>query len=527
MKLEQTSRPAGRWARPVLAAAALALLCAPAAARRKQWELPIARYQRMNAFERAQYNKAAKMFKEGSYKGAAAEFEKFGAQFQDSEQISYMLLMRGRSLQMAKTRNKAIKIYDELLDYFEDVIDDAAAAMYYKGLAHIENGDVNRGMVVLKQMVEDEDYAKEPFAAGALRKLADHYWAHDKQEQAVRYWKQAVRDFAKSNRDEANAARNNVTDYYIKKADYTGYERWLVSEENQDKAYHRFWVAQLAWSRAWNNFHRSWGKYTGKDAAKDKAKDMAAFYEYFQSRRTWYEKANRIWDYYHNAIYFVSHRMGDKKQTEKLVDEMAKWIKTLKDEADRDNKFSWVVDRMREVRNFLRARFCIAQIRNRYLATYKEYEVLGHGERKWKAAVSKLIELEGMGDASWQSTAEWRRAEAYHHYMRQYDKAIKLYQQISKPPKTLWAVQDCYWRWRKVKQAIGVCVEIESSFPKDASSAAWQIAYYYDRSGSKKMAIAKSRAILKKYPKSSASSRAHQLLEKYGKETGGGVIDED
>ena len=40
------------------------------------------------------------------------------------------------------------------------------------------------------------------------------------------------------------------------------------------------------------------------------------------------------------------------------------------------------------------------------------------------------------------------------------------------------------------------------------------------------MAVKEGRYIMKKYPKSIQSSYAHQLLEKYGIETGGGVVDD-
>jgi len=507
-----------------VAALILAVTCAPAA-RTGAWELSTDRYKVMNAFERAQYDKAAGLFKEGNYKAAAPEFEKFIAQFPDSPNLSYMVLMRARSLHMAKTRHEAIKIYDEVLDYFADVVEDAAAAMYYKALAHIENGDVIRGMTCLKQMVEDERYGKHPFAAGALRQLADYHWSRGEEELAIAYWKQTVREFGRANPPEAGAARDNVTDWYIKKPDLAGYERWLVDEDKQDDPRHRQWIVDYAWGRAFHNFHHAWGKYEG-EAAKLKRDDMKAFYEYLQSRKSWYEKSGDLWRYYHNAIYFVVHRMGDRKETEVVIDQCVKYIETLKDDADPQGKYSWIVDRLREGGDFFRARYVASRLKDKYLREWKEYEIRT-GEGKWKEAVSKLVEIEGMGDADWRARAEETRAHIYHHYLQDYQKAIELYQQINKPPGTLWNIQDCYHRWGKLREALNVLAEIESSFPPDAPNAAWHTAAYLDQAGNKELAIAAARKIMKKYPNSGASSNAHQLLEKYGIRTGGGVIDED
>src|ERR1700733_12457115 len=97
------------------------------------WELPAERYKKLDQFERAEYDKAANLLKQGSALTAAGEFEKFKIQFPDSSELSYALFMRGYALQQANQRNNAIKVYQEVLDYFGDQIDDAAPALYYMG----------------------------------------------------------------------------------------------------------------------------------------------------------------------------------------------------------------------------------------------------------------------------------------------------------------------------------------------------------------------------------------------------------
>ena len=60
-------------------------------------------------------------------------------------------------------------------------------------------------------------------------------------------------------------------------------------------------------------------------------------------------------------------------------------------------------------------------------------------------------------------------------------------------------------------------------FKDRAPEAALRIAYIQRDAGRKPQFVAQLRAVLKKYPKSSQSSQAHQELEKLGVRIGGGV----
>jgi len=123
------------------------LSCLPVAAAQQQWtwELAPARYQEMSMFERGQYDKAVELLKAGAFKGAATEFEKFQTQFTGSKFISHVLFMRAYCMHQNKTRGEAIKLYNEVMDFFGQNVDDAAPALYFMGLANIENGDIKEG----------------------------------------------------------------------------------------------------------------------------------------------------------------------------------------------------------------------------------------------------------------------------------------------------------------------------------------------------------------------------------------------
>ncbi len=509
----------------ILCAAVFAiLLCSTGYA--WDWKLPAERYKRLNMFERAQYNKAKRLLENKQYRAAASEFEKFKVQFEDSSVLPYVIFMRGLCLHNAKDRHKAIKVYNEVLDYFGEEIDDASAALYYLGLANFDNGDVKDGMAAMKEMVEDEDYRKHPLAAGALRRLANNHWRNNEHELAVKYWKQTVKDFSKTNSGEAKAARTSVTAYYIKNKNCSGYESWVKPGEGDDKR--RRWIASHAWDVAYGGFSSvrwrgAWPEYTAFNKKK-KIDDMKAFWEYFKSKKGWYEKVNDPWDYHTRAVRFVAHRYGDKKELDAAIEDTLKYIATIKDQEDVDGKYSYLIDRLKEGWKMYQARYLVAKMKNRIWAMWKEYELLGH-EGKWKNAEKQLLEIERAGNAKNQKKARSTRARVYKDRLRRYRDAIKLYQEIFEPPGTLWAIQECYYRWGKVNEAITTLTEIENSFPKEAPKAAWCKTDYYHKGGQAKKAIAGARRILKIYPKSGESSKAHQLLEGYGIDTGGGLVD--
>jgi tetratricopeptide (TPR) repeat protein len=146
---------------------------------------------------------------------------------------------------------------------------------------------------------------------------------------------------------------------------------------------------------------------------------------------------------------------------------------------------------------------------------------------KYAESAVKLEELEGMGDDKNKKHAQYRRATIYQNFTREHEKAIKLYQVISEPPDTLFQIAACYNTLNKRDEAIRALTEIQSSFSKHAAQALWTKAGYYKSWGNGKYAIGSARQLLKAYPKTSWSARAHEMLEAYGVKTGGAVVDSE
>ena len=210
--------------------------CRRAEAAAWSWQLPAARYQGLNQFERRQYDKAAALVEKQDYKAAAGEFEKFQAEFPDSSMLSYMLFMRGYCLEQSNNRNTAVKVYQEVIDYFPDKVDDCAAALYHIGLSRLDSGDTLKGVNAFRTLADDPRYKDHPLTAGAIRRLGDHYWSRRQYEAAVKCWKQVVANYAGQNDEEVNVAANNAISWYIKNRDYAGYEAWAVNDRNREDA---------------------------------------------------------------------------------------------------------------------------------------------------------------------------------------------------------------------------------------------------------------------------------------------------
>jgi tetratricopeptide (TPR) repeat protein len=200
------------------------------------------------------------------------------------------------------------------------------------------------------------------------------------------------------------------------------------------------------------------------------------------------------------------------------------YVKKLNPE--KDEGLASLVDRLRNARQFDRATELVRRIENPGLAMWKEIEVLG-AQEKFVPEAAKCEELEQLNDPVFSTRALRLRAQLYKDRLAKYEEAVKLYAMLNDPPGSIWNTVDCYQRWGKPDNAISSLTEIENFFPNDAPNAALRKAQIWENVGDKTKTVAALRAVLKKYPKHQVASQAHQMLERYGVATGGGVIDEE
>lgn len=169
----------------------------------------------LDTFEALNLEDADKLYNKKDYKGAFAAYRAYSFEFPQSRAMSYVLLRMGRCLQQLEKRNAAIKAYQDVVNYFPGDVRYAAAALFYIGQCHGQNGDEDKQTAVWARMVKDKDYVSQPNSGTALNHLGKAMEALGKYEEAAEYqWRTAV-NFLKSNPEAAGNARDAVRFHYV------------------------------------------------------------------------------------------------------------------------------------------------------------------------------------------------------------------------------------------------------------------------------------------------------------------------
>ncbi len=523
---------------------ALLIFCASAIAEAQDYWRVVkdTQIKEMNTFERAQYLKALKLLNERQYRAAASEFERFLIQFRDSQNsIPYMIFMRAYSLHLAKDRNKAISVYNEVLDFYPDVIDAAAPALYYRGMAYFDNGDYAKGMQSMKELVDDEDYRTEPVAANASIRLVENHWKNKEFDRASRYLQQINRDFRETAPQSANNARNLYGAYCLSTGKGQDYARWYLDayraeaeKEKKSPAEQQVAMVQSLYDilmRSWWTYFQNdmLRKYRGGTRGVDPAAEL---WKVMKEYRNAYMNAKKEWTYYISALRLLAGRGNIIKASEfeKLVQEAISCIaKTPDDDKNKDrqqNRYKEMTNLLIDGNRLLDATVANSRISDKQTVAWNGYRILEKQE-KWNDAIKHLETSSDAfkSDAAFVKKCNWAKASILKDRLKKYDDAIKLYREISEPPGTLWAIAECQQRKGDLSSALKTLIEVENAFPNDGPEAAWRRAQYQEWAKNSEMAIKEARYILKKYPRSSQSSAAHQMLERYGIDTGGAVAD--
>ena len=238
---------------------------------------------KLDTFEGVTIDKADKVFAGKDYRRSLAEYDAFIVQFPESKAIPYAILQKGRSLQLLDKRFEAIKVYQEVLDFFPDDVKYAAAAQYRIGQSHAESGDVEKAMKAWLALADDADYAKEPLGADALNALADNLIKQGKADEGIKRFEQVAVDFRKSSPDAARGAIGRVVPYYIRtKPDAEKLRAFYVAaktfEHNPRDAEADVATDGLYWQRVRDNI-KAHSEFT--DLQKDQ---RDAFYRYWAGK---------------------------------------------------------------------------------------------------------------------------------------------------------------------------------------------------------------------------------------------------
>lgn len=199
----------------VLLAALVAGLAA-AAERGQETSLTSAERAKLDTFEGVSIDKADKIFAAKDWPRAVAEYDAFILQFPESKVTPYAILRKGRALQETQKRFEAVKVYQEVLDFFPDDVTYAAAALYRIGECHMQSGDATKAMKAWLDLSEDADYVKEPVGAPALNGLAENLIKQGRADEGIKRYEQVAVEFRKKNPEAARAAIARVVPYHVR-----------------------------------------------------------------------------------------------------------------------------------------------------------------------------------------------------------------------------------------------------------------------------------------------------------------------
>lgn len=512
------------------------------------WRMPIQYYQNLDFEKRDTIDKAVAAFVKAEdaanrnmsvpdvqiplFRTAAAEWKKYTVRFdldlEDENIKAYAIFMNAMSLKGARDRNAAMKIFEELLDFYPDEKWVAPAARFMIGECQIANGENTKAKrSYLAMVASDPDH---PLACRAYRRLGDLAWKLLNAEEAIRNWRLAAADTYKdSATTDWRAARDNLIQACVIAGKWDEAASFFFEGIDQDAHARRVRAAQdfenLVGQRRWQ-----WGgwwydaKYLDKPAERDKA-----YKEIDKGILAWHEKqkgtfaaAGQEWDWLKREFNY--RKAIDFNNAKKLLPDMAKCVKDTEEKA-REGRAREFANFLCDARLFAEAHEMEQHIPSPLGRLWFSYEIDSRAN-DWNACILTLEQI--MKDPDPEVVLKGKKSLAwiYKDRLRDFEKALKIYREISTPPGTLWDIQYCLRQLGKKQEAQATLQELEF-FPDQRAQAIWVEAEYYREDGNKDMAVARYRRLLSDpdLKKSQQSSQAHQRLEAWGIATGGAVVE--
>jgi len=559
-----------------LTAAVLILACGgPLLAQRAGDEItfPAEEYKKLDTFEALNLEDADKLYNKKDFKGAYAAYKAYSFEFPKSKATAYVLLRMGRCLHGLDKRNAAIQAYQDVVDYFPDSVRYAAAALFYIGQCHGQNGDADKQTSVWAKMVKDDDYVAQPNSGTALTHLGNAMEQLGRFDEAAEYHWRTATNFLQSNPQAAEAARRSVIYHYaVRKPTHEKLTAFFTEangfdgrgrkvdkpEENPD-----YWRASLDTALSVKD-----EELRAKACAYWTAKMGTRFADNDDLRKQWcdaqlvHEKDPKRWldrikQQYatkpasvERALQFCHYLGRDKKmqsaffeQTlqpmvaglnnderiglmKKLgsshyrMEEQAQMVmRTVKTQGMKDdqlldfaNACSGYITEEEVMRYY-------ARLSDPLLATKARFDYYNARSHRNKPYSEKaLAEIPALRKSPKYASAElsWREAELLQTVGR-YEEAIKAYNAANRQPDSTWRVTDCLVALKNYPKAIENVRQLESVGGPTAAQACLRIADIYRTAGDKSREVDQLRLVLKRYPKSGQpQSEAHNRLESYG-----------
>ena len=533
-------------------------------------------FAKLDTFEAVAVEDADKLFGKQDYKGSYAAYKAYTFEFARGDALPYVLLRMGRCLHIVDKRNTAIKAYQDVVDYFPDEVPYAAAAMYYIGECHAQNGNEAKSLATWARLAKDKDYVSQPRTGSALASLASAMEKRGSFGEATEYrWRTAVA-FRESNVRASEAARNSVVFHYAVRApnqekllefcNEVGGFGWrtpipqpaespaywshvfttvlnarVTAEEKAEAA--RYWSGQMgdrftdneALRVAWlmvlfthEQDETKWAErmqtqFKLKPTTIDRVKQWLGYYgRHTKARSAFYAKNGEPLI----AGLKTAERIALMKQLRHpygMHDQATAVLRTVRTNGMDDAQ-------LRDFANFAaiyegeeaflrivsKIKDSTAAARTRFDFYYGQAHRNGDFQKK---ALQEVPILSKSPDHS--QEVLWSHATLL-QWQGQYQEAIKRYQAANRQPASTWSVIDCRVALKQYAQAIKLTQELESLGGDVSASACLKAADIYRTSGDKKKEVQQLQLVLRRYPESGQSSQAHNRLENYGVKIIGG-----
>jgi len=533
----------------------------------------------LDPFEARSLSRADKAFEDGLWRQAVAEYDAFLQEFPRSAALAYAIMRKGRAMQYDNKRHDAIKIYNDVLDYFPDSVHYAAAALFYMGQCHEGNGNVEDALKCWKEMAEDADYRRHALAAHALNALAGRLLGDGKVADAAKYYLQVATDFREANRRASDEAIRQLLFIHVRVSpdvrrlraacvQLNGFDWPPRKEKAEDDAY--FWTVVRGKVREMGGFNqdeadkrtayfRYWADaMEGKRPADDDfVKDNADFRRAADGKQdAWFARLDKQFeayqkteDYARVAKWIVFYREYPAKVNDYYAklnfakmsnDLIRKLMEDLFDVSTaraiaRNLFFKLKFNEMKDPEKVSLARFFWHRDEELVVETCNRMDDkdLGHMEElrfwfEYRGDANKKAER-GLPLADMCTVVTVYAREAYWikagllRGIGKLEEAIQAYQMTDDPPRNLFAIAECLVGLGRVDPAVGQLQEIENFFEREAPEAGLRVAHVYRGAGRREQYVAGLRDVMKKYPRSGQSSAAHQELEALGIKIGGGI----
>ena len=517
-------------------------------------DLAQAERQKLSPGETRSLNRADKVFSDDKFEEAAAEYEVFMKEFPRSAATPYALVRKGRATQKAGDAAKALKMFTEAMDLYPDKVEYAVPALYYSGQCHTGLREQDEALKAWKEVAEDKDYRKHPGAAYALGSLAGALREQGKTAAATKYYLQealefpqtrqtvikqllsmnvrqspnveAVREIVRTlNGLESQPRKELANDdkYFwetLRKAvrthgDFLGWQRQQMLQ------YYRYWVGVLDGKSPDDddsqiemaNYHRAIGlsedewiaRMDKQFAALQKPGDYDRVVKWILLFGGQPQKAEE---------YYAKLDFG-KMKNESIVNLMLRLIQPLPDLAKRtcanlrfdemdDTAKASLLVKVAGTRTAVSkdlAPLILARMKNPdrgkmallyYWATvnYTRAEVMAENGLP---LADHLVTI-----PAYAKETNWLKAGLLKGVGR-YEEAILAYQANNDPPKTLFAIADCYMALKQFDKAVEQWREIAAKFDQRAPEVAMKIAYAYRDAGQADKYEAELRELARKY----------------------------